>query len=836
MPHEVRSEEPPPSRFHEPAFQRALADTKFLMANLASALDHHGLEVEPDSTIRDLQERAKKLAQFQCPPTLTVGLVGDSGVGKSSLINSLLDCEGLAREGNASAACTCVITEYLYHDRDDFIVDVEPFTEDELMGQLAEMVHAYCLYHQRPANVDAENSEDAEDRKYWEERATLAQDTFHAMFQNRFTPALFQSGLSEEAILEIMADWARELGPADVRRREVKVSLQDCSDLLEELTSAKRLSQGPPTWRYIKKIRVFLKAHILSRGLILVDLPGLRDLNSARRNITERYLVKCNEIFAVCNIIRATTDQGVMGVFELARRARLSNVGIVCTRSEDISPRTAVTEFAVREVEQLQRLNNSVERIEKELALIEEDLHELEYDDLSEEDEAMRNQLSREKDLKKRKRKSLKQDCHRCAMEIRNAYVIAELSRKYANELPGDGDRGELRVFCASNTLYWKHRHVRPAERALPLLRQSGILAIRQHCMGLASESQLRIAMRYLRDHVPDVIRDVELWVRSGAVSASVEQSRAFREVLNALEARLNKDFNSRRSPINNLERSLSERFAQDVYQQRRIREWTRGAVSAGAEWNGWSPASYFAFCRNYGSHDTLKVGPRDWNKEAIAVMSGDLSASWSDFEQNLGETLARIVVFCSATMDWASDHLETIPDDWCSDSMFLLHQAIISRRRVLIDAVEDICHAFQSQLITLRNDAIGGHRTSFFGQGMEDRYTRAIAESGRGSWDRKKAIINSALKNEGLFEGVMKKFRDRFRELAAALQTDIQAAAQANLEVIKGTLDIVRNEDVNFESEEDVAFRARVAEQVRIAKVELERIAAEAGNGWEHE
>ena len=62
--------------------------------------------------------------------------------------------------------------------------------------------------------------------------------------------------------------------------------------------------------------------------------PGLRDLNSARRIITERYLLECDEIFAICNSGRAVTDEGVRDVFQLARRARLSNVGIICTRSD----------------------------------------------------------------------------------------------------------------------------------------------------------------------------------------------------------------------------------------------------------------------------------------------------------------------------------------------------------------------------------------------------------------------------------------------------------------------------------------------------------------------
>lgn len=100
---------------------------------------------------------------------------------------------------------------------------------------------------------------------------------------------------------------------------------------------------------------MFSNAHILSTGLVLVDLPGesghgppseavliqdfdvtigLRDLNAARRNITERYLLNCNEIFSVCRIGRAVTDESVHDVFQLARRAHLSNVGIICTYSE----------------------------------------------------------------------------------------------------------------------------------------------------------------------------------------------------------------------------------------------------------------------------------------------------------------------------------------------------------------------------------------------------------------------------------------------------------------------------------------------------------------------
>lgn len=111
-----------------------------------------------------------------------------------------------------------------------------------------------------------------------------------------------------------------------------------------------------------------MNAHILSKGLVLVDLPGmlkfltrasfslssnyslgLRDLNAARRNITERYLRECDDIFAVCGIGRATTDQSVQDVLRMPRHRPDTNIGVVCTRS-DVSHRK-LSEYPMWNVE-----------------------------------------------------------------------------------------------------------------------------------------------------------------------------------------------------------------------------------------------------------------------------------------------------------------------------------------------------------------------------------------------------------------------------------------------------------------------------------------------------
>jgi hypothetical protein len=87
--YDVRDEAPPQDRFHEPAFQQGLAEAQSRMAGLAAVLGSGTQNLEPDSSMRALRNRADELANFQCLPTRIVGLVGDSGVGMNSVASGV---------------------------------------------------------------------------------------------------------------------------------------------------------------------------------------------------------------------------------------------------------------------------------------------------------------------------------------------------------------------------------------------------------------------------------------------------------------------------------------------------------------------------------------------------------------------------------------------------------------------------------------------------------------------------------------------------------------------------------------------------------------------------
>lgn len=70
-----------------------------------------------------------------------------------------------------------------------------------------------------------------------------------------------------------------------------------------------------------------------------------------------------------------------------------------------------------------------------------------------------------------------------------------------------------------------------------------------------------------------------------------------------------------------------------------------------------------------------------------------------------------------------------------------------------------------------------------------------------------------------------MRTLKRRFWAHSAALQNDINEVVSTHVEVIRDTLDLIRNENVAEESERDPAFRAHVVEEIAIIQREMTRI-----------
>lgn len=81
--------------------------------------------------------------------------------------------------------------------------------------------------------------------------------------------------------------------------------------------------------------RIYLSNPLLSKGIVLVDIPGVSDSNVLRVNTARSYLRKCDHVIIVGNIERATDDQGIKKLLrEVVDRKRYERVALALTRSD----------------------------------------------------------------------------------------------------------------------------------------------------------------------------------------------------------------------------------------------------------------------------------------------------------------------------------------------------------------------------------------------------------------------------------------------------------------------------------------------------------------------
>ncbi|KAH8760482.1 hypothetical protein F5883DRAFT_563809 [Diaporthe sp. PMI_573] len=803
--HRVEDEELPDDEFHHPAFQRRLSQARSMLEDLTRVLSSSSIHLEPDSIVKRHHQESESLSKFQPLSTRTVGLVGESGVGKSSLINSLLDQDSLARTTGKGAACTCVVTEYHFHPADDFIIDVEMFSEDELCEQLAELLGSYRAFKSGGGGES-------------KEKAEIAIDTFRSMFRGKLQDEEWILTEAEGTVLDQFQTWAKQARSLGSPGRQVAETLEECSSLLVPLSSEPNDPSQASVWPYVRKIKVSLKAHILSKGLVLVDLPGLRDLNSARRNITQQYVVKCHEIIAICGIKRAITDVGVRTVFELARQARLERVGIICTYADEINFNEIHNDWDNEEARPIKDFQRSLKTVERDIEEIKEELAT--FDNLPRMDAVTRKEkleFLEEKMTLETRRDGIEFDLLRHAMTTRNSHVIQDLRREYTAQIRGE----TLQVFCVGNKMYQEKRYLDKSVAGRSLIL-SGIIEVRRHLAAVVGESQLRASKNFLEHQVPALLRDVELWVQSGEGSASAEEKLAIRNVLCKVENKLKKGLTSRRAPVNTIKSSLNNSFETNIWERRQIPQWTEASQDACKDWNEWHHSSYAAWLRARGEHQTDKRGKRNWNMEVIENMVADMKSPWDNL---ISDIRAEKVNMKQGVVACWEEAIVILESEWpgSNDEGDDIGQALDVRKDLLIDTVEDKFDRFNDLVSLLRLDTLTWLPGSMVRRIMDRVCREALQYSGRGCTKLQRAVVNRTFANEDVFHSITRELRRCFQDHAEGIQQELAELISTHLGAVRATLDIVREENAAEENERDPEFRQRVADEVTRARSLME-------------
>ena len=155
-----------------------------------------------------------------------------------------------------------MVTEYHFHDRDNFVIQIDYFSIQQLKLQFEELLQAYRSFHLGRAGTTREERDEREELK---KRADLAKHTFKASFGSRFSEddgMLLTRSFTD--MIGIMVRWAEEMLPRQQEDRGLATefesfnSANECSTRLGALTSEVETGRGQSLWPFIRKLRLIM--------------------------------------------------------------------------------------------------------------------------------------------------------------------------------------------------------------------------------------------------------------------------------------------------------------------------------------------------------------------------------------------------------------------------------------------------------------------------------------------------------------------------------------------------------------------------------------------------
>ncbi|EFQ33347.1 uncharacterized protein GLRG_08491 [Colletotrichum graminicola M1.001] len=319
-------------------------------------------------------------------PRFVIGVLGDTGSGKSSLINAVLDEERVVPT-SCMRACTAVITEISWNQSEDpakkYRAEIEFITQAEWTTEVTAL-HRDILDANGGLSSDVRNADSD---------AGIAYAVLKAVYPNHTDAQLRDT---DPFVLANFIKVREVIGKTQI------VEEAECGSFYSKIQSfvdseEKRSNNGSEAastantilqegrmafWPLIKVVRVFLKSEVVSTGVVLVDLPGGRDSNATRAAVAAKYVKECSRLWVVAPITRAVDDKTAKTLLgdhfkqQLKYDGAYCNITFVCTKADDISldeaaPSLGIEEFIAEEQERKIKMETQIKEKEQALAVLE---------------------------------------------------------------------------------------------------------------------------------------------------------------------------------------------------------------------------------------------------------------------------------------------------------------------------------------------------------------------------------------------------------------------------------------------------------------------------------
>ncbi|KAK0645150.1 hypothetical protein DIS24_g8236 [Lasiodiplodia hormozganensis] len=714
---------------------------------------------------------------------IVIGLKGESGTGKSSLINSILGYDGIAPYGNDGEACTAVVQEFRKpRPTQQMPFEAEVFFLEPQVREAAlrEWVIDFWDSHKSgPDDHDDEDymGEDFEEQLESGEGSATACDAIHSLFSDHeecrdlestknFLSTTTDRG--DPAILGQMKVWMDALLKSLGVESSQVVIRAATPDLLQDAVApylAHVNNDRPSPWPLVKLVRSYFDSPLLSQGIILADLPGTSDINKIRVQATRSYMGKVEYTGVVAKIDRAQSDLATnRSLVEAYKRKRGPNIFMVATYSDSINTNAPgmidkcinMPGASTGDVKELSTLKEELDTIKLDLQTFEAQQKHAKsarnYDLLDE----LENRCN---DLRARKVSKLNKSAEIC-VRVRNGKVRKALVDRHYNMLKHE----ILPVFCVSNSEYMIHI-IGYDEEHLPKMsvEATEIPRLRSHIYGLPAKRKVMALSHHVKYVLPSLANNLAMSCSQSKLKRRDELKRIMNEAQDPISMEITQAFNDL------LTADILGKIGKIKIFKTKV-GYMNAAKAKLTAYSQWNSGTQKSFCHHKGQWKTKKVGRHDWNAEMLEPLVNDLKDNirhWEDISDPLGRTLSEKITSILQS-------LITRLQDTAGPSRGVL-EPFFSELRIQIDMIDGLCKTeaeeVEKGLGHIRQCMISSEDTEpcYFVQAMSKTYEECAALTGGGVRQKRFEKLTAKITQKGVanpFQKVHDKAKSAAQEL----------------------------------------------------------------------